>query len=65
MPEDRVVADSNRRMLSTTVVDGCIASSGSPIADSKAVNPAAQATTTTGSDSSGPEAGSDSAITRS
>ena len=44
-------------------MDGCIASSRSRIAASKAVNPGGSGNNDHGSDSSGPEAGSDSAIT--
>ena len=56
--------DSNIRTLSAIGVDGCIASSRSRIADSKAVNLGGPGYNDHGSDSSGPEAGSVTAITQ-
>ena len=56
-------ADSNSRTLSSTGVDGRIACSRSPIADSKAVNSGGSAINDHGSGSCGPGAGSDAAMT--
>ena len=57
-------ADSNSRMLSSIGVDGCIACSRSPIAESREVNSGGFATNDHGSDSSGPGTGSDAAMTQ-